>query len=126
MEASPDSKSSIPVAVDPIARRVSAVLHELSGMMHTWKNDDPVARLTAIATDAIIEEITEDAAVFAFGAPWLIQFAELMRWTATGDPTALTDEMLAFACKIDGLDLDLVKQVIAARQADVIMGTIEA
>jgi hypothetical protein len=53
--------------------------------------------------EAVTEEIEEDVTLFANPAAqvWLINFAKLLEWTATGDNSILPAELLPVAEKIE-------------------------
>lgn len=104
------SVSSTLAVVDPVERRTMAIMRELSGMLGS--SGDSLSRIVKIAADALLEEIAESPSILAMGAPWLIQFGELMKWAATGDPSSLREDFLKFACKVDGLDYETIHDYI--------------
>jgi hypothetical protein len=62
-------------------------------------------RQVTIIMDAVREELEEDGTVFdsGVGQRWLLDFAQLMIWTATGDYSVLPEELLSVARKIEGI-----------------------
>lgn len=65
---------------------------------------DFLARQIRIILDAVREELEEDMHLFdnPSGRLWLINFAKLMEWTATGNADLLPPELIPIAEAIEG------------------------
>jgi len=66
-------------------------------------------RVMQIVVDEAMEELTADSDQLVL---WLLYTARITEWIATGNMNILPDELLPFACSVEGLDYN---QIIAAR-----------
>jgi hypothetical protein len=109
-EASPCTTLAV---ADPVARRISGLLRELGVLFGSMTEKDWLTRQMHIILDAVREEIEENPGLFAGPAArvWIIQFAELMRWTATGDYQALPADLVRIAQSIDGIPAQSIDDI---------------
>lgn len=120
-----NTASTTLAVVDPVTRRISGLLREMSTLFTRLDNRDFLARQIRIILDAVREELEEDSHLFdnPSGRLWIINFSRLMEWTATGDATQLPEELWPIAEAIEGRPLfqnsgEVVNSIIEARARD--------
>lgn len=99
-----DTASSTLAVVDPVTRRVSGILRELGLTIASMPNRDFLGRQVTIILDAIREELEQDSHLFdnQSGHAYLFMFAELIKWTVTGDTENLPEPVKPIAYSIEG------------------------
>lgn len=98
------SPSTTLALVNPVIRRLRAIVTELSGFV-IQNGTDHQRRMQRILNIVIDESMDELAGMDEISlAAWMHNMACVIEWTATGDMSVLPPDLLPFACQVDGID----------------------
>lgn len=116
----PDSQSSTLVVVSPVVRRLRSVLDELGSFV--GKNGDErqrrMSKLLSVVIDEAMDEMGEmDSRVLA---AWMHSMACVIEWTATGDMSVLPDELIPFACAVEGIPVPEQSQAAETVESEIV------
>lgn len=112
------SESSTLVRVNPVVRRLRAVVTELGDFV--MSNGDArqmrMQRILNIVIDEAMEELSsvpDDSLTI-----WMSNMARITQWAATGDMSILPEDLVPFACKVEGINYAEYVARMAERQAE--------
>lgn len=116
---SPDSQSSTLVRVSPTVRRLRSIVDELGEFVMNVGDERQrrMQRLLNIVVDEAMEElgtVPEPSLMI-----WMSNMARIIQWSATGDMSIIPEELIPFACKVEGIDYaEFLAHMNNAQQTD--------
>jgi hypothetical protein len=113
------SQSSTLVRVSPTVRRLRAIVSELGEFVMTVGDERQrrMQRLLNIVVDEAMEElgtVPEDSLMI-----WMSNMARVIQWSATGDMSILPEDLIPFACKVEGIpEAEFIARMAASQPDD--------
>jgi hypothetical protein len=91
------------VVVSPVVKRLRSVLTELADFVvdNGDERQRRMTRLLGVVIDEAMDEMGETDSRVLSG--WMHMMACVIEWTATGNMDALPQELIPFACKVEGI-----------------------